>query len=107
VNEVIASYLLAVDIHVILDKRSTHKPKDDQWLARHKSVHFHYTPTHASWLNQIEVWFSILFRAAPGDTGFPSPAEVRAAIDAFVRSTIRTPSPSNGAEKWCMQYRFE
>jgi transposase len=27
------------------------------WLKRHKNVHFHYTPTHASWLNQIEIWF--------------------------------------------------
>jgi hypothetical protein len=32
----------------------------DRWLARHKNVHFHFTPTHASWLNQVEVWFSIL-----------------------------------------------
>ena len=48
------------EIHVILDNLSTHKPKRDRWLARHPNVHFHYTPTHASWLNQIEIWFSIL-----------------------------------------------
>jgi hypothetical protein len=36
------------EIHVILDNLSTHKPKRDMWLARHLSVHFHYTPTHAS-----------------------------------------------------------
>lgn len=83
-NEVIAGYPLAVDIHVILDNLNTHKPKHDHWLARHKNVHFHYTPTHASWLNQIEVWFSILFRAALRDASFTSPGEVRAAIDAFI-----------------------
>src|ERR1700761_4188800 len=48
------------EIHVILDNLSTHKPKRDMWLARHPNVHFHYPPTHASWLNQIEIWFSIL-----------------------------------------------
>ena len=48
------------EIHVILDNLSTHKPKRDLWLARHPKVHFHYTPTHTSWLNQIEIWFSIL-----------------------------------------------
>ena len=49
-------------IHVILDNLNTHKPKHDGWLPHHKNVHFHYTPTHASWLNQVEVWFSILSR---------------------------------------------
>lgn len=83
-NEAIAGYPLAVEIHVILDNLSTHKPKHDHWLARHQNVHFHYTPTHASWLNQIEVWFSILFRAALRDASFISPGEVRAAIDAFI-----------------------
>jgi DDE superfamily endonuclease len=39
------------EIHVILDNLSTHKPKCDRWLTRHKNVHFHFTPTHASWLN--------------------------------------------------------
>jgi transposase len=48
------------EIHVILDNLNTHKPKRGRWLARHKNVHFHFTPTHASWLNQVECWFSIL-----------------------------------------------
>jgi transposase len=48
------------EIHVVLDNLSTHKPKRDLWLARHPNVHFHYTPTHTSWLIQIEIWFSIL-----------------------------------------------
>ncbi|MBW2609767.1 MAG: transposase [Deltaproteobacteria bacterium] len=43
------------EIHVILDNLRTHKPKHDRWLSRHKNVHFHYTPTHASRLNQIEI----------------------------------------------------
>jgi DDE superfamily endonuclease len=52
------------EIHVVLDNLRTHKPKQDRWLARHKNVHFHVTPTHAGWLNQVEIWFSILCRGA-------------------------------------------
>jgi transposase len=50
------------EIHVILDNLSTHKPKRDRWLACHPKVRFHFTPTYSSWLNQIEIWFSILQR---------------------------------------------
>ena len=56
----------------------------DRWLARHPDVHFHFTPTHASWLNQVEVWFSILKRAALDGASHTSPRHVRAAIDRFV-----------------------
>jgi len=45
-------------IHVILDNYSTHK-KNHGWLAAHPNVHFHFTPTSASWLNQVEIWFGI------------------------------------------------
>ncbi len=58
-NRIVADYG-GKEIHVILDNLSTHKPKRDRWLARHPNVRFHFTPTYSSWLNQIEVWFSIL-----------------------------------------------
>jgi hypothetical protein len=48
------------EIHVVFDNLNTHKPKHDRWLASHENVHFHFTLTHASRLNQVEVWFSIL-----------------------------------------------
>ena len=72
------------EIHVILDNLNTHKPKHDRWLARHKNVHFHFTPTHASWLNQVEVWFSILSSNALAGASFTSPRQVREQIDAFI-----------------------
>ena len=53
-NEVIADYP-DQEVHVILDNLNTHKPKQEQWLARHPNVQFHYTPARASWLNQIEM----------------------------------------------------
>jgi len=83
-NEVVADYPTDVELHVVLDNLTTHKPKHDHWLARHPNVHFHYTPTHASWLNQVEVWFSLLARAALRDASFTSPWGVRDAIDAYL-----------------------
>ena len=41
-------------------------------------------PTHASWLNQIEIWFSIMVRSALKGASFTSPAQVRDAIDVFI-----------------------
>jgi transposase len=72
------------EIHVILDNLNTHKPKRDLWLKRHPNVHFHFTPKGASWLNQVEVWFSILSRSALRGASFTSPQEVRDAITRFV-----------------------
>ena len=84
-NRIVADYP-DQEIHVILDNLSTHKPKRDQWLARHKNVHFHFTPTHASWLNQVECWFSILTRRALRGASFTSPREVCDAIDRFIEA---------------------
>ena len=51
------------DLHVIVDNLNIHKNQAAQgWLARHPRVHFYYTPTHASWVNLIECFFSILTR---------------------------------------------
>jgi transposase len=72
------------EIHVVLDNLSTHKPKRDLWLARHPNVHFHYTPTHTSWLNQIEIWFSILSGKSLKGGSFRSVPELMAHIDAFI-----------------------
>lgn len=71
------------ELHVVLDNLNTHKPKHDRWLARHPKVHFHYTPTHASWLNQVEVWFSILTRSVLRGLSATDPREVCRAIDRF------------------------
>lgn len=72
------------EIHVILDNLSTHKPKRDRWLAGHKNVHLHFTPTHASWLNQIECWFSILGGQSLRGASFTSVGQLRKHIDAFI-----------------------
>jgi transposase len=83
-NQIVADVPHDVEIHVILDNLNTHKPKHDRWLKRHPNVHFHFTPTHASWLNQIEVWFSIMARAVLKGASFTHPRQIREAIDAFI-----------------------
>lgn len=100
-NRVVATYPRN-ELHVIVDNLSTHKPKQDRWLARHPQVHFHFTPTHASWLNQVEVWFSILTRAALQGASFRSPQEVRKRIDAFVAAYNTTAHPF----EWTKQVVF-
>jgi len=63
-DEVVRSYPLG-ELHVVLDNLNIHKNEAaKQWLLRHPRVHFHYTATHASWMNMIECFFSILTRQA-------------------------------------------
>ena len=95
-NEVVADYP-DQEIHVVLDNLKTHKPKRDQWLARHKNVHFHFTPTHASWLNQVEIWFSILARSTLKGASFTSVDQLRPRSTPSSRPTMPPPHPSNGA----------
>ncbi len=91
-NQVVARHP-GKEIHVILDNLSTHKPKRDMWLARHRNVHLHYTPTHASWLNQVEVWFSILAGKSLNGTSFASVRELVQHIDSFIASYNHTARP--------------
>ena len=54
-----------LDIHLVLDNYGTHKhPKTKQWLAARPRYQVHYTPTYASWLNQVEIWFNIITQKA-------------------------------------------
>ncbi len=73
-----------IELHVVLDNLSTHSKKDDRWLKAHPNVHFHYTPTNASWLNQVEVFFSILQRGALAGGSLESVHKLRAAINRFI-----------------------
>lgn len=91
-NGLVATYP-GLDLHVIVDNLNTHKPKHDRWRVLHPNVHFHYTPTHASWLNQIECWFSILSRQALQGASFTSVEQLRKAIDDFVASYNQTATP--------------
>jgi transposase len=73
------------EVHVVLDNYSIHK-KNADWLAAHPNVTFHYTPTSASWLNMVEIWFGILTRKALRGASFRSTDELRQGIEAFIRA---------------------
>ncbi len=91
-NQIVAQYP-EKELHVILDNLNTHKPKHDRWLAGHPLIHFHYTPTHASWLNQVEVWFSILWRQALRGLSVTTLRNLRKAIDDFIDAYSQTAHP--------------
>ena len=81
---VIAEQPAEKEIHVILDNYSTHK-KNDAWLAKFDGrVQFHFTPASASWLNQIEIVFSLLQRKALSGASFKNKDQLRDAIEAFI-----------------------
>ena len=82
------------ELHVVLDNVSTHKtPAVRAWLAAHPRITFHFTPTSASWMNQVETWFGILTRQAIRRGSFRSVKELIAMIDAFTRQWNAGSSP--------------
>jgi len=73
------------EVHYIVDNASYHKaPEVKEWLEAHPRFHPHYTPTHASWLNQVESWFSIVSRKAIRRGTFNTKDDLRAALLAYV-----------------------
>jgi transposase len=91
-NRLVAAYP-GRQIHVVLVNLSTHKPKRERWLKRHPNVHFHFTPTYASWLNQVEIWFSKLVRDSLAGASFISPRQLRELIDAYIARHNQNPKP--------------
>jgi len=82
------------ELHIVLDNVSTHKTPDVRtWLTEHPRITFHFTPTSASWMNQIETWFGILTSQAIRRGSFASVKELIAMIDAFTRQWNEGSSP--------------
>jgi transposase len=74
-----------VRLHIVLDNYGTHKhPKVKAWLARHRRIQLHFTPTSGSWLNLVEVFFGIITRQAIRRGTFGSVKDLIAAIRAFI-----------------------
>jgi transposase len=91
-TEIAAAYLDTA-IPAVLDNLNPHKPKNGRWLKRHPNVHFHFTPTHAPWLNQVEIWFSILQGNSLKDTSFTSVKQLREHIEAFIEAYNENAKP--------------
>ena len=74
------------DLHVVLDNHSAHKTKAVMdWLATKPRIHFHFTPTSASWLNAVEGWFSQLERRALYRGVFSSVTELKDELLRFIQ----------------------
>ena len=81
-------------LHVILDNSSTHStPAVTRWLAAHPRVHFHFTPTGASWLNLIEAWFGILTRQSVRRGSFRSVRALIRHIEQYLAHWNADPTP--------------
>jgi transposase len=84
----------AGELHVVLEDVSSHKTPDVRaWLERHPRITFHFTPTSASWMNQIETWFGILSRGAIRRGSFGSVKELIAGIELFAATWNAGASP--------------
>ena len=92
-EEVVKSYPLG-ELHVVLDNLNIHKNEAaKQWLLRHPRVHFHYTPTHASWRNMIECFFSILTRQALSQSVQRSKKDLRDFLLRYLKKYSQNPTP--------------
>lgn len=91
-DEVVADVPASQEVHVILDNYSTHK-KNDEWLTAHPNVHFHFTPTSASWLNQVEIWFGIFTRKSLRGASFTCKEDLTKSIQAFIDNYNKNAAP--------------
>jgi len=82
------------DVHLVMDNYATHKtPKIKAWLARRPHWHVHFTPTSASWINQVERWFAELTRKRLQRGVHCSTKELEADIMAFIEAHNENPKP--------------
>ncbi len=82
------------ELHIVLDNSSTHSvPAVREFLAAHPEIHFHFTPTGASWMNMVEAWFGILTRRSIRRGSFPSVAALMKHIKAYIARWNEDPTP--------------
>src|SRR5204863_6765460 len=74
-----------VALHLVMDNYAAHKHANVKvWLAANPRFVIHFTPTHASWMNLVEVWFSLIERQAIHRGTFRSVRELNAKIRAYI-----------------------
>ena len=90
--DLVASRYRQRRVHLVLDNLNTHKDSRrsahiTQWNRAHGNRFvFHYTPTHGSWLNQVELWFGLVARRVLRHGNFPDPDALVAAIERFLHT---------------------
>ena len=91
-EDVVTGYPTDREIHVILDNYCIHK-NNDAWLRRHANVSFHFTPTSASWLNQVEIWFGIMTRKVLRGANYRGIEELTEAINCYTAAYNKGAKP--------------
>lgn len=83
-----------LDIHLVLDNYATHKTEAvEKWLRRHPRWHLHFTPTHSSWLNQVERFFAKITNERIRRGVFRSVADLQNAIETYIETHNQSPKP--------------
>ena len=83
-------------IHIVLDNVSVHKGKKAKaWVGKHSRFVFHHPPTHCSWMNQVEQWFSILQRKRLTIVDFESKSALSRCLLEFVQQWNEYARPFN------------
>ena len=83
-----------LDVHVIMDNYGTHKhPKVRAWFAKRQRFHVHFTPTYASWLNQVERWFGLITQHAIKRASFRKVKELKQRIEQYIHFHNTNPVP--------------
>jgi transposase len=83
-----------LQIHLILDNYGTHKaPKVAAWLKKHPRYQLHFTPTSASWLNQVERWFAKITQQRLCRSAFRCVDDLEQAITDYIEANNKNPKP--------------
>ena len=83
-----------LDVHIVIDNYATHKtPAIQRWLAKRPRYQLHFTPTHASWINQVERWFALLTQRQIKRGSHYSVRALVGAIKHFIDATNDNPKP--------------
>jgi transposase len=89
-----ASVPAMLDVHLVMDNYGTHKtPAIKNWFARHPRFHVHFTPTSASWLNQVERWFATLTQRCVRRGTHRSTRELEHALHRYIELNNAEPKP--------------
>ena len=83
-----------MEVHLVLDNYGTHKTElIRKWLLKHPRHHLHFTPTSASWINQVERWFAEITHQQIRRGTYRSVRELEAAIKEYIAVYNENPKP--------------
>jgi transposase len=93
-RQIDASVPTELEVHIVLDNYGTHKaPAVAAWFKKRPRYHLHFTPTSASWLNQVERWFAKITEQRLRRESFLCVPQLEQAIHAYIEANNANPQP--------------